>query len=86
MSKPAVIESVTTFTIQGLRCRVWRNEDRLEGYYDNCDLKQAALELGPARTTVALLAELLAKRARVNAVEVVDQDGDGVKLKTERSQ
>ena len=76
--KPAVIESMTTFTICGLVCRVWRQEERVQSYYDNHDLFEAAQELGPARTTIAPLAELLSKRVRVNAVEVKDAQGNGV--------
>jgi len=68
---------MTPFTVQGLRCRVWRNEERIQEQYDNHDLKEAALELG-ARASRATVAELLSKRPRVNAVEVVDADGEGV--------
>lgn len=87
---PRVIESMTKYIIQWgfeyLTIRVWRNEGRVSDKYNNDDILLAvstyARGISSPDTTksppLAKIVEELSKLPRVNAVEVVDQSGNGI--------
>lgn len=83
-----VIESMTRFTVFCWKIRVWREEASLAAKPDNADLEKAAWlawedasklhSRDPLNVHVGnLLLLALEKLPRVNAVEVVDNNGNG---------
>ena len=90
-----VIESVNTFHVwvRGYRStetwvvRVWREESVAEDRYDNSGLQTSLHQylddrkLNVVDPDKAILAERLAALPRVNAVEVRDAAGNGLKIR-----
>lgn len=78
MKKFAVIESMTRFECLNFNVRVWREENDLE--YDNRDLQKIVKAY---ETTdwggygMRLMIESITGLPRVNAVEVLQKNGDG---------
>ena len=78
---PAVIESMTTLNIYDdrnglLTVRIWREETAVQDRYDNADLKSAMDEV--LVKSVKNIASYLIEMPRVSAVEVKNEDGNGV--------
>ena len=72
-----IIESMTRITLPNKTyIRVWRNEDTLQDSYNNSDLNSMANR--NTHLTLSQLAEKIAEMPRVNAVEVLAVDGEGV--------
>lgn len=72
-----IIESMTRITLPNKTyIRVWRNEEQLLDQYNNNDIKTVA-NLN-VHLTITQLAEKIAAMPRVNAVEVLTGDGEGV--------
>jgi len=71
-----VIESMTRVAVGDYIIRVWRNEPVLDGSYDNSDIKNACLD--GQSLAIDELAYKVSKMSRVNAVEVLYPNGDGV--------
>ena len=86
MITPACVESMTKLRFSPWRVRVWRTEVSVEDYYHNDDLEAAVLEMAAIKAKhrqevrVSDLAKCLLSLDRVNAVEVVDEKGNGIVL------
>lgn len=74
--KIRIIESMTKISILNKTVRVWRNESVLRDAYDNADL-DAICQVN-MHLPIHIIAEVLANQTRVNAVEVLNEDGSGV--------
>lgn len=74
--KIRVIESMTKLSVLEKTIRVWRAESVLRDAYDNSDL-QAICSVN-MHLPIHVIAETIAKQPRVNAVEVLSGDGNGV--------
>lgn len=78
ISSFAVVESMTRIKLPPLTVRVWRAEPELASGYDNLDLHELAWKaFMDCHGNPAPIAAVLAEAPRVNAVEVVDERGDG---------
>jgi hypothetical protein len=79
------VESTAEFVVNGMRIRIWRNEDphenKLMNAYDNSDIRLLARNhMGRA----ASMAWLIAAQLRINAVHVQDvETGDGLVIYVE---
>jgi hypothetical protein len=74
------VESTADFVANGLRVRIWRNEDpdpiHLKAKYDNDDIRELARSHAGGATSLAFL---ISGAARINAVHVQDAEtGDGL--------
>lgn len=71
-------ESMTKLHWRGLAIRVWREETSIESAPDNKDLVEA-VENSPSKLGNELAASIL-RVDRVNAVEILDSNGNGIVL------
>jgi hypothetical protein len=83
--KPAVIESMKRMLFDQYTLRIWRGEDSIQSSYDFDELEENVREWVNYRNigrgyTADMLAMFVLKQPRVNAVEVVDNRGDGIVL------
>lgn len=74
----AVIESMTRIARHGYTFRIWRKEESVEGQHDNSDLRWVFALKKITPKNVREFAVKLAQMPRVNAVEVVDGNGNGI--------
>lgn len=72
-----IIESMTKISVTaGVHVRVWRNEESVQSEYDNSDLIDAVKE--NSDKDLNHIAEILSMMPRVNAVEALNDSGNGV--------
>lgn len=76
LKKERIIESMTKIQVGSKIIRVWRNEPALQASYNNSDLINLCHEL--SGFPIDSVASVLAEAPRVNAVEVLNEDGSGV--------
>lgn len=64
-------------TTRTLTIRVWRQEEEVKNKYDNSDIVQRVNLLHEREQTPSQVAKMITTMPRVNAVEVLDREGNG---------